>query len=161
VSSFQGKIRDYDPSTDTASVELVHHGIIESWLTGVKIHPAVNRAFVVHGADVDVALNDENRWDEALITGSGSNVNAVGSSGSSGTITTQTGRAVIGTGAGGAGSASISFSPAFTGTPTLTTSFDNQYTVVIGGLTNAGATISVTGGPTNANVYCSWEAQGH
>jgi len=157
----QGKVRDYTPATDTASVELVHHGIIESWLDGIPIHPAVDRSFLVHGADINLQVPDPNRLTEAIIVGSGAGVTAVSRSSSAGVVTTQTGRTVIATGAGGAGSASITFSPAFVAVPTLTASADNQLPVTIGGLTVSGATISITGGPANGNVYVSWQAQGH
>jgi hypothetical protein len=161
TTSFSGKIRDYNATTDTASVELVHHGDIESWLDGLHIHPGVNRAFVVHSADIDLAAPDPFRLAEAVITASGSAVNAAGSAGSSGQITTQTGRGFIATGNTGTGSANVSFSPAFVAVPTLTVALDNLYTLTIGGLTTSGATITASGGPPNSYVYFSWEAQGH
>jgi hypothetical protein len=161
TTPFSGKIRDYNASTDTASVELVHHGDIESWLDGLHIHPGVNRAFVVHGSDIDLAAPDLFRLAEAVITASGSQINSVAAAGSSGAISTKSGRGFIATGNTGAGSANISFSPAFVTAPNLTVAFDNIYTATIGGLTASGATISVSGGPANAYVYFSWEATGH
>jgi hypothetical protein len=108
-----------------------------------------------------VQVPDPHRLCEAIITSSGSGVNAVSRSGSAGAITTQTGRAIISIGAGGSGSVNITFSPAFAAAPTLTVSSDNQYGIVIGGLTTTGATITVTGATPNTFVWISYQAQGH
>lgn len=158
---FHGKCRDYAPSTDTASIELVHHGAIQVWLDGIPIDPAVNRAYLVHGADVMLSAPDPHRIDEAIIVGIASKVKTVGAQNSSGAYTTQTGRGAISTGSTGTGSANITFSPAFAAAPQLTVALDNLYTLVIGGLTTTGATVTASGAPANSYVYFSWEAQGH
>src|SRR5947209_2211651 len=83
----QSKVRDYSASSDTASVELVHHGVIDFWMDGLAVHPAVNRAFLVHGADVTIQVPDAHALCQGIIVGSGSNINAVASQGSTGAIT--------------------------------------------------------------------------
>lgn len=158
----QGRVRQYDPATDTCSVEFEHLGDIEGWMDNIAIDAAISRGFLAHHAQVTLQVADFWRLAEAILIGVGdqptipSQLNSAG-----GAVTVQTGRTVISTNGVGSGSTSVTFSPAFTNPPTsLGATADDHRSLALSALTASGFTATISGGPINSYVYFTWQASG-
>ena len=156
----QGKIRDYAAATDSASVEFEGLGIIDYWFDGIKIDPAVNRGYMVHGAPVTLQVADAHRLCEAIIVGVGDTIASPVSVGPAGPVGVQSGRAYIATDGSGNGAAAVTYSPAFSAIPTLTVKVDDNHPPALSGASASGFTVSIAHGPPNSYVYFSWQAGG-
>ena len=154
-----GFIRDYDPASNTATVELVGVGIIDTWITGMQIHAALSPGQLAGGVPVVVEMPDPHRICEATITSIWQPVAASTGAGGAAVFNT-TGRAVIATDGTGAGSVTVSFGHTYTSDPTVTASVDGRITPTITGVTTTGATIKITGALANASYKCTWTASG-
>lgn len=155
-------VRGYSSSADTVTVELQGLGIIDSWIDGVKVAQTVNRGLLFYGAPGVLSMPDLHRICEASLiqvlppsAGTGSVVQQ-----NANPVKTQTGYSLITTGAGGSGSTTVTFSPAFATTPTVSALADLLYTVTVSGVSTTGATLAVSGGPINGYVFVAWSATG-
>lgn len=160
-----GYIRDYDAVHDTATVELIGIGIIDTWLDGCTINATVNRAYLTHGAEVLLAIPDAHRLCEATIVsinGAAGTAAGAGSATSSGTQRVQTGRVKIPTNGAGGGFVTVTFPIAYTVAPQLSAGSDEFYPLQIGipTLTNFTLTFAAGTVPPNSNIYCTWFAIG-
>jgi len=171
----QGFIRNYDPPSDTVTVELAGLGIIDTWLDGIKIDVGVNRAACVNGAIAILALPDPHRICEATVSAvpfnpaslaavvAGGTVPPGGTgSGSTTTQTYQSGRNLITSASDGTGSVTTTFAKPFPATPTLSVLFDQPspgYSITA--ITATNFTISLTAGnPAFLPFNFSWSAHG-
>lgn len=162
MNHMQGRIRDYNSSADTCTVELDALGFIESWLDSVKIDPAISRAFIVHGKNCTIAVPDEHRLDEAILVGVGDAPTSPTSSNATTAQKTETGRVYVATDGTGAGSQAVTYPAAFTTTaPALAASADNHITCTLSAQTITGFTVAVSGGPINSYVGVTWHATGN
>jgi hypothetical protein len=155
-----GYIRDYDAPSDTATVELIGLGIIDTWLDGCRINAGVNRGYLTHGAEALLSIPDAHRLCEATIV----SINGSGAvlANSGGVQKTQTGRVRIGTDGAGAGSITVTFPVAFTVIPQLYAGADDLLPLHIftPTLTNFALSFSAGTAPPNSNIYCTWFAFG-
>ncbi len=169
----QGFIRNYDPPSDTVTVELAGLGIIDTWLDGIKIDVGVNRAACVNGAIAILALPDPHRICEATVSAvpfnpaslaavvSGGSVPPGGTgSGSSTTTTYDSGRNVITSTSNGGGSVTSNFTKPFPTTPVLSVLFDQPSPgYSIGTITTTNFTVNLTpGNPAFLPFNFSWSA---
>lgn len=154
------KIRDYNGATDRCSVELEGLGQIDAWIDNLVIHQAINRGQLVHGAPVTIALPDEWRLPEAVVTAVGADPAGGAQQSSSGAYRHQHGRLVIPTNGAGTGSISGVYSPAYATAPYVVVVADDGLPVTITANGAGGFTVQVTGGPANGYVLVSWHAQG-
>lgn len=169
----QGFIRNYDPPSDSVTVELAGLGIIDTWLDGIKIDVGVNRAACVNGAIAILSLPDPHRICEATVSAvpfnpaslaavvTGGSVPPGGSgSGSTTTTTYDSGRNVITSAQDGTGTVTTNFAKPFPTVPVLSVLFDQPspgYT--IGAITTTAFTISLTAGnPAFLPFNFSWSA---
>lgn len=60
-------IRDYDPTTNTVTVELTGAGAIEQWISGIKFQTGVNKAHLSSGTPCTLAMPDAHRICEAVV----------------------------------------------------------------------------------------------
>jgi hypothetical protein len=119
-----GVVRDYDPATDSCSVELQGMGIIEVWMDGIKAHAGVDRSQLVGGTQVTIDVPDPNRLCEAQIVGVvpqgiPHTVDPV-----VGLLKRLSGRSFVSTDGAGNGSTVVTFPSAFTSTPTISAQGD-------------------------------------
>ena len=155
-------IRDYNAAADTATIELVGAGVIDSWLDGIAIDPALNRSLVVHGAITSVSTPDPHRICEATITAIAGAVQPVQAFGGAAQLV-QTGRVWILTNTVGQGSTTAVFSQAFSSSTNLSVSCSSDfgYPSQISGISATQFTVSVSAAPPNTYVYLSYEAEGN
>lgn len=154
-------IRAYDKTADTASIELAGLGVIETWVDGVKLSPALARAGLVYGAQGVVAMPDAHRVCDATIISliPPQPVKTVQSSGK--TQTTLTGRDTLQTDGAGNGSVAITFSTPFTAAPAISVLADNMAPMNVSGITLSGFTATLAQpGTANSYVQFSWSATG-
>ncbi len=167
--SAQGFIRNYDPPSDTVTVELAGLGIIDTWLDGIKIDVGVNRAACVNGAIAILSLPDPHRICEATVSAvpfNPASLAAVVSGGSvppGGSATTTTydsGRNLITSAADGTGTVTTNFTKPFPTIPVLSVLFDQPSPgYSIGTITMTAFTISLTAGnPAFLPFNFSWSA---
>ncbi|MGH2442202.1 MAG: hypothetical protein ACRDFX_03440 [Chloroflexota bacterium] len=159
----QGRIRDYDSLTDTASVEFDGQGWIENWVDKLKIDASLNRSYLVHGSPVTVQAPDAHRLIcDGLVVGVGdSPTSPVSYSGASLQLT-QTGRAFIGTDGTGSGSVAVRFTQPFSSAPQLSLTVDEHVPPVVSGISTTGFTATIShSGSLNGYVYLSWHASGN
>lgn len=157
----QGRIRDYASATDTASVELDGQGVIDAWLDGVQIDPAVNRAFLYHGGRCTLAVDDPHRLDEAVITAIADSPTTPVSYAGAAKQTTQSGRGAISVGGAGSGSVAVSYSPGYSSAPSIQVVADNRAPLTLSALSASGFTVAVSGQTPNTYLYFSWQAVGN
>lgn len=155
-----GYVRDYNATSDTATVELIGIGIIDTWLDGCSINAGVNRGYLTHGAEVLLSIPDAHRLCEATIVsinGSGATI-----ANSGGLQKVQTGRARITTDGAGAGSITVVFPTAYTVAPQLYAGADELLPLHVGtpSLTQFTLFLSAGTAPANTNIYCTWYALG-
>jgi hypothetical protein len=162
-----GYVRDYNATSDTATVELIGIGIIDTWLDGCAINAGVNRGYLTHGAQVLISIPDAHRLCEATII----SINGAGGAGagtgttipsSGGTQRIQTGRARIATNGAGGGFITVVFPIAYTVAPQLSAGADEFLPLQIGIPTTTQFTLTLAAGtaPANSNIYCTWYALG-
>lgn len=158
-----GKIRDYNPITDTASVEMEGLGVIEAWFDGLKIHTALNRGLMIHNAPVTLAATDAHRLGEAVITAVGDSPGTATTTQNGITLTTKVGRGYVSTDAHGVGSSAVLFAPAYPAALVdLTAAADNHSQTSLSAISRSGFTISVNDPTTpNGYVYFSYHATGY
>lgn len=158
-----GYIRDYNSSTDTATVELIGLGIIDVWLDGCKVNAGVNRAYLVHGAEATLSFPDAHRLCEGSIVSVAAQLTAAAAAFGSGLQNFQTGRVGIPTSAGGGGSVTVTFPSAYTSAPQLYAGSDEFIALQVGIPTATQFTLTIApgAGPANSTVYCTWYAFGH
>ncbi|HLJ67736.1 MAG TPA: hypothetical protein VKX16_10300 [Chloroflexota bacterium] len=154
-------IRDYNGATDTASLELIGIGILDSWLDNVKIDASLNRALITHGALVTVSTPDPHRVCEATVTAVAASP-AVTTNYSGSTQILLTGRGYVLTNNVGVGSSTFNFGHTFASTTNLlvTVQADFGYASSIAGVSTTGCTVTLSGCPPNQYVYFSWSVQG-
>lgn len=157
----QGKIRDYKPLTDTATVEFEGIGVIDTWMDGLVVDPSLNRAFLVHGAPVTLQAPDANRLCEAIIVGSGAPVTQPVINTGAAAQNVQTGRVIVPTDGTGHGSAAVSFSPGYLSAPSIYIGGDDAAHPTLSAVTGAGFTVTVSGFLLNSYAQFSWQAVGH
>jgi len=137
----QGFIRDYNPTSDTATVELAGLGIIDAWLDGLKIDIGVNRAALVNGAVAILSLPDPHRICEATVSQA-----------------YKAGRAYVSTNASGAGSLAVSFGLTFPNVPILWAQFDRPAAYSVTAFTATGFTMNLAGALANTVYFFTWSA---
>lgn len=143
-----GFIRDYDPSSDTATVELTGIGAIDTWITGLKVHIGVKRAALAYGIPCVVEMPDQHRLCEAHVVSLGDP--ATGSA-----LTTVNGRTLVGYGA----NTTIPFGHTFTNPPSdVQASADGKVSCTISSITTT--QFNVTIGAGSGNTYVTWSATG-
>jgi hypothetical protein len=155
-----GYVRDYNATTDTATVELIGIGIIDTWLDGCAINAGVNRGYLTHGSEVLLSIPDAHRLCEATIVSINGSDAVIANSG--GTQRTQTGRARIATNGAGAGVTTVIFPVAYTVAPQLYAGADELLPLQVGIPSLTQFTLSFAAGtaPANTNIYCTWFALG-
>jgi hypothetical protein len=165
VNQFQATIRDFNSAADTATIEPVGAGVIDTWLDGVAIDSSINRSFLAHGNTVTVTVPDPMALCQAVITGvaapPGQPTFSAGAPGSGAVQRLQTGRGTIATDGAGAGSLAVTYPIAFTGNPRVYALADNQYALTLSALGTTGFTATIAGGPANSYVGLSWTAEGN
>jgi len=147
----QGFIRDYNPSNDTATVELAGLGIIDAWLDGLKIDIGVNRAALVNGAVAILSLPDPHRICEATVSAVPMSVGAIAQA-------YKAGRAYVSTNASGAGSLPVTFGITFPNVPILWIQFDRPANFATSAFTATGFTVSISGALPNSVYFFTWSA---
>lgn len=158
--SATGYVRDYDAPSDTATVELIGIGIIDTWLDGCRINAGVNRGYLTHGSEVLLSIPDAHRLCEATIVSiNGSSATLANSAG---TQRTQTGRARITTDVAGAGTVTVVFPVAYTIAPQLYAGADELLPLHVGipSLTQFTLSLSAGTAPALTTIYCTWYALG-
>jgi hypothetical protein len=155
-----GYVRDYNASSDTATVELIGIGIIDTWLDGCRINAGVNRGYLTHGAEVLLSIPDAHRLCEAVIVSIDGSGAVIANSG--GTQRVQTGRARIQTDGAGAGSVTVTFPIPYTSVPQLYAGADELLALHVGTPTTTTFVLSLSAGtaPANSTIYCTWYALG-
>jgi hypothetical protein len=154
-----GYIRDYDPVADTATVELVGIGIIDTWIKGMRVHLSVTRGALAAGIPCTVEMPDPHRICEATIVNVYDQITAY----AQGTAAQKLANArfQIALDASGNGSLAVTYSSAFTTAPNLAVSCDGRITPGIITPTATGFTASVAV-PSNphGSVVCTYQAVG-
>jgi hypothetical protein len=155
-----GYVRDYNASSDTATVELIGIGIIDTWLDGCSINAGVNRGYLTHGAEVLLSIPDAHRLCEATIVSINGSGAVIANSG--GLQKVQVGRTRITTDGTGAGVVTVVFPVAYTVIPQLYAGADELLALHVGTPTLTQFTLSLSAGtaPANTNIYCTWYALG-
>lgn len=156
-----GKIRDYDYTADTASVEMEGLGGIDFWLDNVKIDASLNRALLTHNFPVILGVPDEWRLPEAMIMSYGAAASAAYAINANGVYTTTYGRGLISTNGSGIGTVNVGYGHTYSLTPKVSIAGDNGITVLANTVTTTGFTATVSGGPINGFQGFSWEAEGN
>lgn len=150
-----GTIRDYDSSTDSASVELTGAGVLDTWLDGVSIAPTINRAFIAAGAPLSLALPDAHRLCEARI------ISVTPPTVLNANARTQQGRGTFSTNNLGYESTTVTFATPYTSAPSVSAALDNLQPCTISAVSTTGFTISNPNPlSVNALIYFSWSAVG-
>jgi len=147
----QGFIRDYNPSNDTATVELAGLGIIDAWLDGLKIDIGVNRAALVNGAVAILSLPDPHRICEATVSAVPMSVGAIAQA-------YKAGRAYVSTNAQGSGSLAVAFGITFPNVPILWAQFDKPAAYSVTAFTATGFTMNLAGALANTVYFFTWSA---
>lgn len=148
-------IRDYDPNTDTVSVEMTGAGILDSWITGVAIDLTVNRAYLAAGAPATLELPDAHRLCEARV------VAITPPTVFKATTKTETGRASFQTDGSGNGSATVTFPSAFASSVAVSAALDNLAPCTISAVSLTQFTLANASPlPINTLVYFTWSATG-
>lgn len=156
-------IRNYDPATDTCSVQLSGIGVIDAWLDGISIEVGIDRHFLAAGVPCTLVMPDANRLCEATVTALDLSPTAAVtqySPPSAGNLRTQSVRAPVATDGAGSGSTSPTWPVPFSVTPTVSAYADSGYPVTISAVTTGGCTLSVTGAAANTTLYVSVSATG-
>lgn len=156
-----GKLRDYNGTTDTCTVELEGLGQIDNWIDGLKIDQAINRGFLSHGAPLTLTVPDEWRLPEAVVVAVGTDPNDAVQQNASGNYHHCHGRIILATNSAGNGSYTGSFSPVYGLVPYFVASADDQDVFSISSLTTSAFTLAVNNGPISSYVVISWHAQGY
>ncbi len=162
--SANGYIRDYNPTSNTATVELTGLGIIDVWLDGIAINAGINPSTLVNGTPVALSIPDAHRLCEAVIVSA--NGTATGSpiaiAQASGVQQYLTGRVAIPTDATGYGSITASFGITFSSVPLVYAGADEPLPMHIGLPTTTGVGLSFSAGtaPANSTIFATWYAIG-
>jgi hypothetical protein len=148
-----GILQDYDPVSDTASVICTGIGIIDTWLTGVKIDVPINRALMALGTQVTMFVPDPNKLCEAHIVALPNQpVPATTAAGAK--QVTQTGRLSV----FNSSTASVTFITPFSAAPQVSIQGDAFTSVTITSVSPTGFTASFSGGPFFQ--WITWQATG-
>lgn len=156
-------LRDYDPTSGTASVEIFGAGTIETWVDNITVSPTLEKAHLVYGNQVVLTMPDPSRICEATVTAIYLNSQPVVQQGTSATTTnTETGFATIVLDANGHGSVSVTFPSAFTAAPTVRALAHMLDPVTISNVTTTGCTLAYNGshGYPNGYIHTAWTATG-
>jgi hypothetical protein len=159
-----GTVISYDPTSDTATVQLDGAGAFDQWIAGVKPGVYLDRSFLVYGAQVTLSVPDPHRLCDITITAvtlPGTNVVAT----TSAVIVTRTGMQILTTDASGnITNAPITFPVAFSAVPSqVSAGGPFGYTWAISGISATGFSVTLSGGPhaPNIPVMCTWSATGN
>lgn len=159
----QAVIRDFNPTSDTCSVELVGIGVIDTWLDGISIEVGINRHFLAAGVSCTVIMPDPNRLCEATITAldlSPAVATTQYNPPPAGSLRIQSIRVPVTTNGAGAGSVAVTWPTPFSVSPTVSAYADSGSPLSISAVTATGCTISVSGAGANTTVYISATATG-
>jgi hypothetical protein len=156
-------IRDYNPTNDTATVELSGWGVIDTWFDGVAIDASLNRSFITHGVTVTVATTDPHAICQGTVIGINTSPALVTQRKSTALRRIQTGRSSIQADGAGAGSATVTFPVAFLNATDLSVyaGADDGTTLTVLTPTATQVGIQISGATPNAYVYFSWHAEGN
>lgn len=156
-----GTIMAYDSGSDTCTVELTGAGVLDLWITGVKLSSAINRAYAVQGAVCTLDVPDPLHLAQATITAISIQVSMTVAN-TSGAIVTQTGSDILFTDVNGTmGLQPISFPRQFSVAPTVYAG--GRYTWSISAITTTGFNVTLAGpGPftPNTGFLLTWSAPG-
>jgi hypothetical protein len=155
-----GYIRDYDPVADTATVELVGIGIIDTWIKGMRVHLSVTRGALAAGIPCTVEMPDPHRICEATIVNVYDQVTAYAQGASAQKVKTQ--RIQIALDAAGNGTINVTYpTPAFAAAPNLAVTCDGRVTpgLISAGVAGFSASVAVPSNP-NGSVVCTYQAIG-
>jgi hypothetical protein len=161
--SASATIRDYDPTTDTCSVELIGIGVIDTWLEGVAIAVGINRHFIAAGVVCTVMMPDAHRLCETTVTALALDPSLATTQynpAPAGSLQLQSVRVPVPTDGTGHGVASITWPIPFTAAPTVSAYADTGAAVAISAVTTTGCTITISSGPLNSTLYVSATASG-
>lgn len=150
-------IRDYNPTSDTCSVEIQGIGIVDSWLDGVGIAPTVDRAYVVGGSQGVLAMPDLSRMCDATLIQVYPPGTAI--SYDPDPIIVYNGSISIPTDADGNGCADVTFPEPYDQVPVVTASAYDGATLTISNVTETGFTACVTGGKVSSSHKASYSSK--
>lgn len=157
----QGTIEVYDPATDSCVCEMTGLGMLETWLTGLKPEAQVNRAFLRPGATCTLSFPDANRLCEGKIVAVTDASTGLVSTTVSAAQITQVGLIKVVADISGNGSTAVTFSPAFSSAPTVTTRTPTRGAATISAITTSGFTVTITGAGPLGLVLIPWSAVGN
>jgi hypothetical protein len=148
-----GIVQDYDPASDTASVICTGIGIIDTWITGVKIDVPINRALMALGVQVTMFVPDPNKLCEAHIVALPNQPVPATTAAGARTVT-ETGRLSV----FNSSTANVTFATPFTSPPQVSIQGDAHTAVTISSVTTTGFTATFAGGPFFQ--WITWQATG-
>jgi len=159
VYTAHGYIRDYDSTTDTATVELVGIGIIDTWIKGMRVHLSVTRGALAAGIPCTVEMPDPHRICEATIVNVYDQVTSFAQGASVQKLWNR--RIQIALDASGNGTLNVTYPGAFTVAPNLAVSCDGRVTpgIIANGTAGFSASVAVPSNP-NGSVICTYQAVG-
>jgi hypothetical protein len=159
----EATIRDYNATTDTATVELVGAGIIDTWFDGVVIDASLNRSHLAHGTRITIATPDPHGIGQATVIGISTSPKQYTKNDTGHVRRYQFGRTYIATDNTGAGSVTVTFPIAFLNATNLQVhaACDDGVTLTVGTPTATQVTFTISGAAHNSYVYISWHAEGN